>query len=221
MSTPLTFRENSRIVVNGVVSDVSSPGACQAVGIGLRRVVREWLRDLDQNRPARHTSELPGSQPTHYYSQAAKSVTAPQVSGNKVTISITQVGFRQRLLGGDIGPRNAKYLTLPASGLSYGARAREFTDLKFALVRDDNGFLRPALVNGDNNFFTGTVSGRRRGKKKSPLTAGDVVFWLVRHVSQEPDPGVLPGPDYLVAGAVEGLRAYLRRRGPTQKGESA
>jgi hypothetical protein len=226
MSTPLTFQENATPVVRAIQRDVQSRAAAQAVGIGVRRVVRQWLRDLDSNRPSKHAEELPGSQSTHYFAQAAQSVTAPEVAGNKVTISITQVGMRQRLLGGPIQPVKGKYLTIPASGLSYGTRASEFTDLRFAFVRDEDGFLRPALVAKQDAQYTGTVTERGdavrgstgkklRPKKKNPITIGDVIFWLVRSVNQAPDPGVIPGPDYIQAGAIEGLRAYLHQARPT------
>jgi hypothetical protein len=215
VSTPLTFSENVRPLMRDIPRSVSSKAAGQAVGIGIRRVVRTWLRDLDQNKPSQHSQDLPGSQSTHYYAKAAESVTVPTVEGNRVYVSITQVGFRQRFLGGPIQPINGKYLTIPGSALSYGTRASEFTDLKFALVKDDQGFLRPALVSDEGNQFTGTAGDRGKQGSKKTLTVGDVVFWLVRSVMQQPDPSIVPGPEYIQAGAREGLASYLRLPRPT------
>ncbi|MCE0484233.1 MAG: hypothetical protein LV479_08355 [Methylacidiphilales bacterium] len=210
MSTPLAFEENATPVIRGVARSVNSRGAAQAVGIGMRRVVRTYLRDLDQYRPTKHAADLPGSQSTHYYEQAAESITAPEVAGNRVTISITQVGFRQRLLGGQINPVNAKFLTIPGMAATYGTRAGEFQGLKFAYAQDVNGNLHPALVTEEAFQLRGTVRNRRGMGPKPAFQAGSVAYWLYRSVNQNPDPGVLPGEDYITAGAVEGLRSYLR-----------
>lgn len=210
MSVPLTFEENARAVTRGVARSVNSRGAKQAVGIGIRRVVRTWLRDLDRYRPSKHADNLPGSQSTHYFSRAAESVAAPETEGDRVSVSITQPGFRQRFLGGDIVPRNTKYLTIPGTAIAYGARAREFSGLKFVFARTEQGFLCPALVTTEEFEIRGTVPHRKGMGPKPAFNAGQVLYWLVTHVHQEPDESVVPGPDYVTAGATEGLRSYLR-----------
>jgi hypothetical protein len=208
MSVAFTFHENARPVVRGIARSANSRAAAQAAGIGIRRVARTWLRDLDRSRPSKHAANLPGSQSTHYYAQAAESITAPAVEGNRVYVSITQVGFRQRLLGGDIEPVNKKFLTIPGTAIAYGMRALEFGGLKFAIAVDDHGIKRPALVSTDAFELRGTQRNRRGEGPKPPFDAGSVVYWLVTHVHQEPDQGVLPSPELIQAGALEGLRSY-------------
>src|SRR5437868_1753608 len=115
--TPLLERVKTAAAAQGLALV-----AARAVG-GL---VKEHLYGLDGQR---HRFG------NHYYRQAGDSVTTGIVPQGAV-VSINQIGFRQRLLGGRIAAKAGKYLTIPAAPEAYGHRAREFNDLDFAIVEN-------------------------------------------------------------------------------------
>lgn len=195
----------------------SSSAALRAGGRGVRNVVVNHLRNMPPNKA--------GFPSTGFYKSAADRTTQPEVEGNGVSISITQIGMRQRYFGGDINPIAGKYLTIPAIAQSYGTRAGEFdfsnlashysSSLKFAFVQDEQGFMRPALVGGDQGAGISGAKKTRRKKgdpPKPPIDPGQVVFWLVRHVHQEPDDSVLPTDAEIQGGFVSGIRSYIRAK---------
>ena len=150
-----------------------------------------------------------------YYAQAAQSVSVSAVPQG-AAITITQTGFRQRLFGGPIDPKNGQFLTIPANPDTYGHRASEFPDLEMAKAMDDSGRLRWALVRrpstpisirnrkkADGSIQTKIIPGAVRG--------GEVMFWLVRHVDQEADPTVLPPDDVIKATALAAMQRRIER----------
>jgi hypothetical protein len=218
--TSLTFTENATPVVQAIARAASSRGAALSAGVGLRKGVMSWLRDV-QRRQMKHEQDLPGSIRTGFYERAAQSTTAPEVEGNKVSVAITERGFRQRYRGGDIEPgEGKKYLTLPGWAPSYGTRAPEWTAGTTLLWgKDKTGTVRPiAIISTEGLEYSGTKSARSRNKQASRLAPEQILFWLVTQVHQEGDPTILPPPEAIQAYATEGLRAYLRTRG-LQPGE--
>jgi hypothetical protein len=217
----VTFSENATPVLRAIIQGVSSPSGARSAGLGIRRGVMTWLRDLGQQRLTRHEQSLPGSVKTGWYERASQSVTAPEVDGNTVAVAITEPGFRQRLLGGDIFPKDKKYLTLPGAALSYGTVAPEWSAGTTLLWgKDKTGTVRPiAIISTEGLEYSGTKAARSKNKQASRLPAEQILFWLVLSVHQEPDQGLLPAPEYIEAWATDGLRAYMRGRG-IQPGEA-
>jgi hypothetical protein len=218
--TSLTFTENATPVVQGIAQAASSRGAALSAGIGLRNGVMSWLRDI-QRRQMKHEQDLPGSVRTGFYERAAQSITAPEVEGNKVTVALTERGFRQRYRGGDIEPVDKKYLTLPGWAASYGTQAPEWTEgTKLLWGRDKTGTIRPiAIISTEGLEYSGTRAARSKNKEASRLSPDQILFWLVTRVHQEGDPTILPPPEAIQEYATAGLRAYLRTRG-IQPGEA-
>ena len=145
----------------------------------------------------------------HYYVQAARSVTA-RAAGGFALVSVTQIGIRQRFYGGTITPKSAKMLTIPACPEAYGMRAKEFSDLQVARVLDpQTGHLRLALVRRASQVIS--ISRRKRpdGTIKTSVRPGDVraggevMFWLVRKVTQKADPTVLPTREEMLSAALD------------------
>jgi len=99
---------------------------------------------------------------------------------DSIRIRVNQIGVRQRLLGGDIDPVRAKFLTIPAIAETYGHRAADFGNLK--------------IVRGPFQMYTGRlvslalVPADWTRDKSTPFSSAGVYFWLVRHVSQDPNP---------------------------------
>src|SRR5574341_195301 len=134
-----------------------------------------------------------GGKRTNFYSSAAKS-TQFQTTSDGVTVSINKQGIRQRLQGGVIRPKNAKYLTIPAIAEAYGRRAREFSNLEFGFAKDESGDLRPALVEAQATL----LKRNRKGRLKSGGEVGGKAFyWLGRSADKDPDPSVLPTKEEL------------------------
>ena len=151
----------------------------------------------------------------HFYRQAGDSVTAGIVPQG-AAVSITQTGFRQRLFGGTIRAKHAKFLTIPAAPEAVGHRAREFNDLDFAYaVNPATGSLQPALVRRPQ-----TTIKHRRVKGAGGVTfkasavatiAPLVMYWLTPSVTQEADPSVLPYGEQMAGRAVAAIKTRLLR----------
>ena len=187
--------------------------AAQAQGlalVGARAVgilVKDHLYGLDSQR---HQFGR------HYYRQAGDSVTARAVPQG-ASVNITQIGIRQRLFGGDIYPRKARMLTIPACPEAYGMRAGEFNDLDIRRVLNPKtGQLQLALVRRAST----AIAFRRRKQKDgtiktfvhpSELREVKVMFWLVRHVYQKPDPTVLPYTEQMTLRAVDAIKTRFVR----------
>lgn len=168
-----------------------------AIGGAARRVVQDHLRTLDEARP-----NALGGKRTHYYAQAARSVTY-ESSGDTVTVGIHHTGIAQRYFGGEIKPVTAKVLTIPAIAEAHGHRAGEFDFLSLVWPK---GKSVGALVERDRTEIK-ISQDRRKGrtglrvKKTAERLGGRVFFWLVAKAVQEPDPSILPGASLIQAAS--------------------
>ena len=155
-----------------------------AVGETGRNAVREHLfaRDATPNR-------LGSTHRTHYYGRAGRS-THFTVEGNSVVIAVTQIGIRQRFYGGTIKPKTAKYLTIPVNPAAHGKTAREFGDLE--LVFGPGG--RPIAL-----------ARKARGKRRF----GEIMYLLLKSVTQAPDASTLPSMPALAAAIRPELDKYI------------
>lgn len=162
----------------------------------------------------------------NYYLQAARSVFARAIGDGQAAVTISQVGIRQRLFGGPITPKAPKrYLTIPANAEAYGRRAGEFHDLDFQLVEHD-GRLRAALVRRASTAVSFTRRKRKDGSvkvtvKPGELRGGEVMFWLVRRVLQQPDPSVLPSGEKMSGAAVGAMAIRIARINGRENPESS
>lgn len=167
---------------------------------------RQHLFGLDSSR-----ANLMGGRRSHFYGQAARS-TQFGAAPDSFFVSIDHVGFRQRLEGGTIRPVKAKMLTIPATAEAYGHRAREFNNLRFALLKGI-----PALVQSTSQRIgyrrpKGSAKGSAAGKvTKGKVIPDKVMFWLARSVYQGPDPNVLPTEQDFDAVLSDRLDKYAAR----------
>jgi hypothetical protein len=143
------------------------------IGQAARNTYREHLFGLNSSRANRL-----GGKRTNYFAGAARG-TSWSATSDTVTVSINQVGIRQRVFGGKITARTSKFLTIPACPEAYGKRAREFGDLKYIIFPKGG----PALVR---------VTGKGDAAKLK------VMYWLRRSITQLPDPSVLPYPQLVL-----------------------
>ncbi len=196
MSGVAVIIDTASPLLNRLQTAAKGAGLAVVAGHAVANLTKEHLIALDAER---HRFGR------HYYLQAAKSVHSRATGESTVAVSIAQTGFRQRLRGGTILPKK-KYLTLPANPEAAGKRAGEFNDLDFGMAMDDNGSIRPALVRRASSAVSFTRRKRKDGSvkytvKPTELRGGEVMFWLVRKVSQRADPTVLPAGPLLQATA--------------------
>jgi len=141
---------------------------------------------------ARHRSAAP----VNFYGRASSAVSGV-ANALGITISIRHQGLAQRFFGGTINPVTGKYLAIPAREEACGVRPRQYPENLVPLYsRAQRRVI--ALVQAEDTERVIT-----KGKNKGQLTRapkdkaaahglGAVVYWLVRSVTQQPDPSVLP-----------------------------
>ncbi|MEY4377265.1 MAG: hypothetical protein RJB26_1815 [Pseudomonadota bacterium] len=166
-----------------VTSQLQPSRLLPRVGGSAQRLTQRHLRRLDRERP----NQL-GGRRTNFYGKAARG-TFFTVAPEGVVVTVGQQGMRQRFAGGVITPVKARFLTIPATAEAHGKRAGEFSDLKFAVIPGQG----PALVRASDQFKS--VGAKRKDgtrRQKQVSSAGDVIFWLRKRVTQRPDPTVIP-----------------------------
>jgi hypothetical protein len=186
-----------------------------AAGSSVMRLILDHLAALNAERP-----NALGGRRTNFYAKAAKS-TSYAVTSDGATVSISKTGFAQRLFGGTILPGpDKKYLTIPARAEAHGRRAGEFNNLEilfgkngpYALAERESTELRwrqkTKRKKGVKSVYRYTAAGADRG--------GGIFYWLVKSVTQEPDPTVLPATDHILATARNAISAHLRSKGLTK-----
>lgn len=185
------------------LGDVIRSGEIEnAMGRGATNVVRRHLNSLESGRPNKE-----GWPRQHFWAKCSRSTSYTSQPGAAV-ISISHLGFRQRLQGGPIRARNVKYLTIPATAEAYGKRAREFSNLSFGYAENKNGNLAPALI---KRSATRSSKGRLKGKD-AKKNIGNVMYWLTPGVFQRGDPTVLPDGQKIVDGALSAADKFMRSR---------
>jgi len=145
-----------------------------AISYAGESTVRDHLYDKDR------TPNKMGAPKTHYYRQAGDSASGSVVNG-KITITVKQIGIRQRYYGGVITPKNAKRLTIPLRPEARGKRASEFQNL----------------------YIRGKALGRDVGGSFQALYA------LVTRVTQKADPTVLPDNEKMLRSANEAVLNWM------------
>jgi len=152
-----------------------------AAADGLHKYLAAYIGNLDND----HNNPFGVAYKTHFYRHAAEGITE-EIYEDGADVIINQTGFRQRLLGGTITAKNSKYLTIPAVAEAYGHAAPEF-DLRF-------------------------ISFKSGAKALAAHTQQDhrVWYWLVKSVTQEGDPTVMPSNDAMTQVAKNSMLAYLK-----------
>lgn len=154
----------------------------KALARGAERLFRDHIGALPPNKLGRSTG---------FWADSVRATHA-EATDSGCVVSVSKLGFRQRYFGGTIKPVNAKFLTIPARSEFYGARARQFTNLRFVMFRSGTAAL--VINDGGAEKITG-VSTKRAGSKKD---AGMVAFWLVESAEQKPNPNIIPADEKIL-----------------------
>jgi hypothetical protein len=160
-------------------------------GRAVQQALKEHFEELSRDSTHHQTALSLGADPTGFYTEAAESVNNPiAVDSETVSVSISgPAGLAQRFFGGTIEAKPGSALTIPARAEAYGHRAGEFANLRL-VVFGDTGLA--ALIDRDG-----------------PGDEGDVYYWLVRSVTQQPDPTVLPTEEEMIDPAIAAMREEI------------
>ncbi len=196
--------------VNQFGATLSASTIRDVIGRAVQQLIKAHFIDLANDSAHHRSAESLGAERTGFYEKAATSTQNPVSESDGVSISINQEGIAQRLFGGDIEPVTAQFLAIPARTESYGKRPREFDNLRFILFPSGAG----ALVARDATVVRGGKRGGRNiaglaGRHKGDALGGEVYFWLVKHVTQRPDPTVLPSDEEMLEAAATAAAQYL------------
>ncbi len=195
MSATVKITSSPLPVLGPLDSALRSGELYEEIGRDTVELIRENFYSLPSNER--------GFPTTHFWRRAAET-TEYEAGQDAVRISINQVGVRRRLLGGDIDPVRAKFLTIPAIAETYGHRAADFGNLK--------------IVRGPFQMYTGRlvslalVSADWTRDKSTPFSSAGVYFWLVGRVSQDPNPDVLPSDDEILDAALSAVDRFLANK---------
>ena len=197
----------------------------RAAAQGVVAMLERHFRALDASRSGR---QFGGTNASHFYAKVARTIHA-EASATEASVGIGNEetrGIRQRYFGGTITPKNTKWLTIPARPEAYGHRAKEFGFL-IAIFGDNLGAGAGALVARQDTQIA-KMSGKNKGKMRGvKMLVGDdkkkyiaesgtqgeggVWYWLVKSVTQDPDPSVLPSNDWIADAAREAVGGWMKR----------
>jgi hypothetical protein len=193
MSTTVKIIGRSTPALKQFTLDVTGEDLRRAVGRSVVSLLRGHFQQLPPNEA--------GFPTTRFWLRAADAAKS-EITSDGVSITVNQIGVRQRFLGGPINPVRGKFLTIPAIAGTYGHSALEFSNLKIAAAPSPWAGGASALCLAPANAPRAEHGG---------VDSSSVFFWLVRHVSQKADPSVLPADAELAAAAVAAIRNYLTR----------
>jgi len=195
MSTTVKIINSPLPVLGPLDAALRSGQLYEEIGRNTVKLIRDNFYSLPPNER--------GFPTTHFWHRAAEA-TQYEAGQDAVRISVNQIGVRQRLLGGDIDPVRAKFLTIPAIAETYGHRAADFGNLK--------------IVRGPFQMYTGRlvslalVPADWTRDKSTLFSSAGVYFWLVGHVSQDPNPDVLPSDDEILDAALSAVDRFLENK---------
>lgn len=192
----ITVKDEVSQVLADWVTELSPEKLYATIARAEERLFQDHIGQLPPNRLGKSTG---------FWKDAVRSTHA-EPTDTGCMVSISKLGFRQRYYGGEIKPVNAQYLTIPARSEFYGARARQFTNLRFVLFRSGTAAL--VINDGGAEKINSLGSSKSVGGKKS---ASMVAFWLVKSVNQRGNPDVIPSDDQITATAVAAAGAALQR----------
>jgi hypothetical protein len=206
MSLAFRFDSNGQIVdaeLQAEIAFLEDPAEMNRnVGEALVLLTQDHLRGLGPNQrfPAKTTN---------FWADAAR-LTNYRADAQGVTTAISKQGVTQRYFGGEIKAKPGSYLTIPAREEYYGRRAREFNNLRFAILPGQG----PVLIEAERTELRS--SRRRKGETVSDFAqtadSGGVAYWLRRRVKQDANPDVLPPRLEIGATAVAAIRDFLQTK---------
>lgn len=215
MSYNVTVRDDVTPKLKKLDKALTDGSVDNVIGRSATNLIRAHFTRLQGERPNKE-----GWKRQNFWAACSRSTSYESQPGLSV-ITISKLGFRQRLEGGKIEAQNGKYLTIPATSEAYGKRAGEFFNLKFGFAENKYGNLMPALIKASatrKGFVKWKPGSKRKGVKQGALDGkdakkniGNVMYWLTPRVFQRADPSVLPHEDVVTTYAMADADKYIRR----------
>ena len=149
-----------------------------AAGKALEVALISEFRRLDREHPNKM-----GWPRQHFWNRrVAQKTMLTAVDARSATVSVSSPEFMHWIQGGTITPKRGKTLAIPANGEAYalGGPRASGRDYQFLLLAQGN--LVGALLKPE----TYKIKGHK-------MQGGEVMYWLVRSVTQAADPSVDPG----------------------------
>lgn len=176
-----------------------------AVGKRGESELREHFRERNQEPNKK------GWPKQDFWNRIRKSTALSAVDESGATITISDPAIAQKIHGGDIVPKEGKYLTLPAIAAAVGRSARTFQNLE-PLIRWINGKRRAiALIErrASNISYGKERKDGSRSVTHTSSSIGGVIFWLVEKVHQNKDLRALPARDKMETALRDEARIYV------------
>ena len=158
----------------------------------LGRAASNELQQHFQRLDIKHPNKMGGKR-SHFWLRVRSAVETPRLNGGEsITISINHPLISHKVTGGDIRPRNHKWLTIPMVKDAYDMTAEDWEEasgkkLEFIPKNNETAFL------AEVRFFD---KPRPKGSKKWGVTKAKevvrMVFVLKKHVHQKPMTDALP-----------------------------
>jgi hypothetical protein len=207
----ITVQDYASGPVKGLASRAARPGpglliAARALGNLLKKHFREKAQTPNQL----------GGDRTWFWLAVGRGVNAPvQTSNTSAQLSITHPAINQKIHGGVITAKRAKFLTIPVHRLAHGRSASvlaAYLGVKLFAVKG-------VLAAWDAPIETKGLRGKRRktaqainastGSSVAGARKLTVYYALKRSVKQDPDPTALPPSGELERVAKEAFNRWL------------
>ena len=184
MITVTLSRDSVTPDLRRLLRDARADGALGAVlGRAGANVLRKHFRARNK------TPNKLGGTRTNFWSRVAESVNAPRAKGKGVVIPVTHPAIAQKVFGGTLPPKKAKYLAIPVDARAHGKSPRVIPGLHFAANR--KGTMMLALGKGADF---------------------KVLYILKKSVKQMPDRQALPPDRDVSAAMTSAANIFFRRR---------
>lgn len=143
---------------------------------------------------------------TNFWSRRIRANTVlSEVTESSAVVDIAAPEIRQKVYGGTITPQGGrKFLAIPARAEAYGKSPLSFANLRFVFTGKGKGMLV-----ADDAIQGPTQRGQKRIAKKQ---TGAAYYFLVKSVTQNPDPRALPNEAEFYAALVREAEAFLARQ---------
>lgn len=208
LRTEISMSGDAQPTLNALAASVSGDRISRRAGVAAMKTLREHFKSRPDNAK--------GWPSQGFWNTIAQATHLGYVDAAGADIAITHPAIFQKLHGGTITPKRGKYLAIPAMPEAAAAgspREGATPELMFYLAPHPAGGDRPALA----AFTQGTkqIKDRRKGHAGQMRTVPDkkkpvgIWYWLVRSVTQQPDPDTLPPGDVMGDAILDELNAFL------------
>lgn len=180
-----------------LVNGVQNPQALNAdVGRRATNELREHFRQRNISGPRNRF----GAPSSGFWDEIRQAVGDARADNDGATVTVAHAALAQKVYGGKITMDN-KLLAIPARAEAYGKSPRLFDNLKAIVFRSG----AKALISEDKTLSRGQ---RGAGRLKEH---GLVFYWLVKEVTQKPDPQALPERAQFETALLDTMEKHINR----------